>query len=131
MAVLGKPYLDVSFELQRNDTYQEGWSLAAADGTPFDLTDCTLEADVCRVAGDNAPIVTIAEQSSSNVTGLHVASPRTLGTWTMTLLGSEFAGVGSDQEVLKLSYDLRLVDGDGLSFVYARGTITITPECTS
>lgn len=132
MAALGKPYANISFEMQRNDTYQETWRISELDAagiaTPMNLTGKVLEMDICRVAGDGAPVVELDEEAVSTISGIKVADQGTNpGEFLVTLLGSSFGAVGSSQEQLKLAIDLKITFGTGLAFVYGRGIVTVTP----
>lgn len=130
----GRRYPDLSFELQRNDTYQETWALTeydeAGEPVPMDLTGRVLEMQFRRIGGHPSVVLTLVETPSNASSGLHVAIPRTQGLFQVTFEGADFGALGASMEAVKAVWDLRITEPNGLAMLYARGVLTLTPGAT-
>lgn len=120
--------LDIA--LQRNGDYQETWNLTNGDGTPLDLSSLTLELEV-RPAGGSPILYSSAEETgSSTVSGIRIATPATDGDFQVTIRGADFADLDGEQEIVRLAWDLRIIQSNGIRSIYARGAFILEPGVT-
>jgi hypothetical protein len=105
--------------LQRNEDFQEGWSLTRDDDTPIDLTECVLAGHV-RAPLDNSTLVASFEIEITDAAN---------GEATLKLAASEgsaLAAYGNPIQVARLPYDIRLIYPDGSPLVLVVGTVVLS-----
>ena len=110
----------LDIRVPRNAHYHEEWQLNDNVGAPLDLTDCTMELKIRRVAGQGSVI------ASAYLT-LHDLPN---GSFTVHIAGSDMAGVAGQSEIVRLAYDLRVTYVDGQLAIPVAGEIILTPGVT-
>lgn len=111
----------LDIEVPRNGDYFAGWTLRDQNtGEPLDVTGWTLAMQVRHVAGQGS--VVASAQFSGRID--HA------GYFDVLLLGSDFAAVPGGSEIVRLAYDFRATDADGVRVIETRGQIILIPGVT-
>src|SRR5690349_20501716 len=105
--------------LQRNEDFQEGWSLLHDDDATIDLTECVLAGHV-REPLDNTTLVASFDIEITDAPN---------GEATLKLAASEgsaLAAYGNPIQVARLPYDIRLIYPDGSPLVLVVGHLMLS-----
>lgn len=111
---------DLDILVPRNGDYRQDWRLTDNEGEPIDLTGCSVQLDVRYVAGQGSVLTSATVDLHDPVNG----------TFTLSILGDDLADLPGPTEIVRLAYDLRVVDADGGIQVFPRGQVILVPGVT-
>lgn len=113
-------YLPIT--VQWNEDYSAEYALTdAATGDALDLSGCTVTMELRSAAG-----VTGAALASATISSSSLAE----GVWGETISQATLEALAGDREVVRLAYDVLIVDPDGLKRIWRRGPFIIEPGVT-
>ncbi|MBB5709355.1 hypothetical protein [Sphingomonas xinjiangensis] len=112
---------DLDIEVPRNGDYCQGWWMEDQEtGEPIDITGWTLGLSVRAVAGQGSVIASAAFRNRDDVAGY----------FEPLLSGQQFDGVPGANRIVRLAYDFRATDAEGIRVIETRGQIILHPGVT-
>jgi hypothetical protein len=112
---------DLNIEVPRNGDYFGGWQLHDRNtGDPLDITGWTLALRVRPIAGAGSVIASAEFLNREDAAGY----------FDVLLRGTAFSSVAGATEIVRLAYDFRAIDADGIRVIQTRGHIILMPGVT-
>lgn len=108
----------MNFDLPRAGHFLREYTLVGQDDSPIDLSTATITASARDVPGGTV-------LASAAVTKTDASAGKFELLWT----GSDFDAYGSDSEVARPCYDVKVTDA-GVAEIPFRGQINLLPEIT-
>src|SRR5690606_17338754 len=103
--------------------------LADADGEPIDISDLQDIVFLVKAAAgeEGQPLIEARVGPASLVTGI-VITDAAAGQFALRVNKEDIAAIPGAMEIVRLAWNLRIVDADGTELTYAHGPCEIVPE---